>query len=189
MPQAVQLMKDADPDELRRSVDDGVFRAAAFFPFGCFQGIAFTHELGVERMSAPMSCVPPDCILGIGIPGVLSNQLPDALVAFAVLTLRPGTIEQVLTSLDEADERRPDGVRSLWSPLYGTCEPLLVVEVLGPDDGTTLTHLHRLVDHEGVTKAETLVTVGDLTWGFGTEAQPARLAGAQPDEVEQPPTS
>lgn len=176
--QAVRLLKKANPAVLAREVAKRDLRAAAYFPFGCYEGIAFSHELGAtnyQAMSASLStsnCQPPDCVGGISVGSFLSHDTKQDVVTFAVLDAHPGQLGDVLGQLEEARGTASSDLTVLYAPLLGGCGLRVVVEVMGSTEEGTLTQLQRMVDVRGLEHVSTVVTFGDLTWGFGSDADP-----------------
>jgi hypothetical protein len=176
--QAVQLLKKANPAVLARLVANRDLRAAAYFPFGCYEAITFTHEIGASNYSTKSAsltsstCEPPTCIGGIHIDSFLSHDSVLDVVGFAVLDVTPGNLSDVLEQLGAAKEAAPADEVVLFSPIVGGCDLRVIVEVMAAEERAVLGQLLTVADTRGVDHVSTLVTFGELTWGFGDEADP-----------------
>ena len=172
----VKLVKKANPAVLQRMVENQDVRAAAYFPFGCFEGMLFSNEITARNAQSSTllaeDCALPFCADGI-IRGFVSQRPTLEVVGFALLTPAPGALQVVTDHVDAAGRDLAEDMVQESSTVLGNCEPWVLVEVLGRTEDSVLDHLSRVVDVEQAKVAKTLLTFGELTYGFGNAPRPA----------------
>lgn len=154
---------------------DGPFRAVAEFTSGTYAGMGListpglhhvsVRDLQVELRAGALSRATTAAAVGFfpPLPIPISHMPPDEHIAFALLKIRPGALEEYANHADGLG-----GADSLASAvLLGSAHHNLAIEVVGSDGLEVMRVLQTLVDHAAVDSAEVLHTTADLTAGFG----------------------